>query len=67
MLITRECYKGAYFVAKACATGVTTVYAWSSSGVEADAVDEVIDPADTRMKVANALADRSVHVERVAG
>lgn len=67
VLITRECYKGAYFVAKACSAGVTTVYAWSSSGVEADAVDEVIDPADTRMKVANALSDRSVHAERVAG
>lgn len=64
VLITRECYKGAYFVAKACSTGVTTVYAWSSSGVEADAVDEMIDPAETRMKVANALSGRLVRVEQ---
>lgn len=66
VLITRECYKGAYFVAKACSAGVTTVYAWSSSGVEADAVDEVIDPAETRMKVAHALSGRPVRVEQVA-
>lgn len=66
VLITRECYQGAYFVAKACSTGVTTVYAWSSSGVEAVVVDEVIDPEETRTKVANALSRWSVCPERIA-
>lgn len=64
-LITRECYQGAYFAAKACSTGVTTVYAWASSGVAAAAVDEVIDPEETRMKVANALSRWSICHERI--
>jgi acetyl-CoA/propionyl-CoA carboxylase carboxyl transferase subunit len=55
-LITRECYHGAYFVAKACSAGVTTVYAWPSSGTDAAVVDEVIDPGETRMKLSNALS-----------
>lgn len=65
VLITRECYQGAYFVAKACYTGETTVYAWSSSGAAVAAVDEVIDPGQTRAKVANALSDGSLCGERV--
>ncbi|MCP2242209.1 carboxyl transferase domain-containing protein [Lentzea aerocolonigenes] len=65
VLITRECYQGAYFVARACSLGVTTVYSWSSSGVDAAAVDEVIDPEETRMKVANALSHRPVCHERM--
>lgn len=64
-LITREAYHGAYFVTKACSMGETTVYAWPETGADA-AVDEVIDPGETRMKLAGALVRRPVWHERIA-
>jgi acetyl-CoA/propionyl-CoA carboxylase carboxyl transferase subunit len=55
-LVTRESYQGAYFVAKACSAGATAVYAWARPEAGTAAVDEVIDPGQTRRKLADALS-----------